>query len=448
MSNSFQDMNLNAPLYQALEKMGITQPTLIQVEAHAPILSGRDVVGISQTGTGKTFAYLLPLLKNMQNSRQIPPQLIIMVPTRELVVQVVEEVEKLTEFMPLRVGGVYGGTNMNTQKFVVTEGLDVLVGTPGRLYDLMVEQHLSTKLTKKFVIDEIDVMLDLGFRFQIMNILELLPKCQHIMFSATMTDEVANLIEAEFQNPLQVSVAKSGTPLENIEQNCYWVANAYTKVNLLGYILADKENCTKVLIFVANKRQADWLYEELDNRLENQVGVIHSNKSQNFRLNALDEFKKGKKRVLIATDIMARGIDIDDISHVINFDVPQYPENYMHRIGRTGRAAKKGVAITLATEKEWEDKEAIEAYMELEMNWLDFPEDIPVAVRLTEEEKPKQKEIQSKLKQKKIEKGASSHEKSKKNQKVNLGGSYHRKIKEKYKKPKTRGDKGQNRKKR
>ena len=143
---------------------------------------------------------------------------------------------------------------------------------------------------------------------------------------------------------------------------------------------------------------------------------------------------------------MARGIDIDDISHVINFDVPQYPENYMHRIGRTGRAAKKGVAITLSTEKEWEDKENIENYMELEMNWLDFPDDIPIALRLTEEEKPKQKEIQSKLKQKKIEKGPSTHEKSEKNKKVNLGGSYHRKIKEKYKKPKTRGDKGQNRK--
>ncbi|APD05795.1 RNA helicase [Flavobacteriaceae bacterium UJ101] len=448
MSSTFQELNLTDSLYQALEQLQFTTPTPIQTLSHKPILSGSDVIGIAQTGTGKTFAYLLPIIKNLKPTLDIPPKVIIMVPTRELVLQVVEEVEKLTQFNKVRVGGVYGGTNINTQKFVVLEGLDILVATPGRLYDLVVAQHLNLKLVRQFVIDEIDVMMDLGFRYQITNIMDLLPKTQNILFSATMTEEVENLIQREFKSPIKISVAKSGTPLENIEQRSYEVRNFYTKINLVEHLLSNHEEYSKVILFTAHKRMADLVYRELSERIPDECVIIHSNKSQNYRIRSIKQFSENEKRILISTDIIARGLDIDAISHVINFDTPQFPENYMHRIGRTGRAEKKGVAITLSTEKEWYYKEQIERLMEIEIPLLPFPEEVEITTKLTLDEKPRQIEIQNKLKQKKKkkeeEKGASFHEKKDKNKKVNLGGKYHREIKKKYKKAKTKGDKARN----
>lgn len=448
MSDTFKDLNLTDSLYQALDQLQFTTPTPIQVLTHKPILSGRDVVGIAQTGTGKTFAYLLPILKNIQSTQDIPPKAIIMVPTRELVLQVVNEIEKLTQFTTLRVGGVYGGTNINTQKFVVLEGLDILVATPGRLYDLAVAQHLNLKMVRQFVIDEIDVMMDLGFRYQITNIMDLLPKTQNIMFSATMTEEVENLIQSEFKNPITLSVAKSGTPLENIEQQVYEVRNFYTKVNLVEHLLSNQEEFIKVILFTAHKRMADLVFKELDERLPNQCVIIHSNKSQNYRIRSIEQFSKNEKRIVISTDILARGLDIENVSHVINFDTPQFPENYMHRIGRTGRADKKGVAITLTTEKEWEYKEQIERLMEMEIPLQPFPEEVEITSKLTLDEKPRQIEVQNKLKQKRRKeeenKGDAFHDKKDKNKKVNLGGKYKREIKQKYKKAKTKGDKARN----
>ncbi len=448
MSNTFKELNLTESLNQALEKLQFTTPTPIQELSHKPILSGRDVIGIAQTGTGKTFAYLLPIIKNLQASYDIPPKVIIMVPTRELVLQVVDEVEKLTEFNKIRVGGVYGGTNINTQKFVVTEGLDILVATPGRLYDLAVAQHLNLKLVRQFIIDEIDVMMDLGFRYQITNIMDLLPKTQNILFSATMTEEVENLIQREFKNPIKISVAKSGTPLENIEQRNYEVQNFYTKINLVEYLVSNKNEFSKVILFTAHKRMADLVFRELSERIPEECVIIHSNKSQNYRIRSIKQFSENEKRILISTDIIARGLDIDNVSHVINFDTPEFPENYMHRIGRTGRAEKKGVAITLTTEKEWEFKEQIERLMEIVIPLLPFPEEVEITTKLTLDEKPRQIEIQNKLKRKKRQQeetqGASFHDKKDKNKKINLGGKYHREIKQKYKKAKTKGDKAKN----
>ncbi len=446
MSNTFKDLNLTPSLQRALEELGINLPTPIQVLSYKPILSGRDVIGIAQTGTGKTFAYLLPLLKNLKPTLAIPPKIIIMVPTRELVLQVVEEVKKLTQFDTIRVGGVYGGTNINTQKFVVLDGLDILVATPGRLYDLAVAQHLNLKNVRQFVIDEIDVMMDLGFRYQITNIMDLLPKTQNILFSATMTEEVETLIQREFKSPIKISVAKSGTPLKNIEQRHYEVQNFYTKINLVEYLVSDRETYSKVILFTAHKRMADLVYKELSERIPDECVIIHSNKSQNYRIRSIQQFSENQKRILISTDIIARGLDIEDVSHVINFDTPQYPENYMHRIGRTGRAEKKGVAITLTTEKEVLYKEQIERLMEIKIPLIPFPEKVEIATKLTLDEKPKQIEIQSKLKRKRKDetRGTAFHEKKAKNRKVNLGGKYHREIKKKYKKAKTKGDKARN----
>ncbi len=446
---TFQELNLNTPLLNALEDVGFSVATPIQEQAFPAIMSGRDVVGIAQTGTGKTFAYLLPLLRMLKYSEQQNPRVLILVPTRELVVQVVEELEKLTKYINCRILGVYGGTNINTQKRLVAQGQDVIVATPGRLYDLTINRDLKLKSIQKLVIDEVDVMLDLGFRFQLNNILELLPaNRQNIMFSATMTEEVENLINTNFRQPEKISVAASGTPLENIDQILYEVPNFYTKANLLKELLGDKDIYNKVLIFVDNKKSADRLFQELELSFPEECTVIHSNKTQNYRLRSIRQFGDGFCRILVATDVMARGLDIDQISHVISFDTPKYPENYMHRIGRTGRAEKEGISILLSTPAEEEGLQKIEELMDMKIQRKPLPEDLEISTKLTPEEQPISPEIYnpSKIKDEDAP-GPAFHEKKEKNKKVNLGGSYRREIKKKYKKPKTRGDKNYNRRK-
>jgi ATP-dependent RNA helicase RhlE len=446
---TFQDLNITTPLRNALEDIGINTPTPIQEESFSTIMSGKDMVGIAQTGTGKTFAYMLPILRMLKYSEQKNPRVLVLVPTRELVVQVVEEIEKLTAYMNVRITGIYGGVNMNTQHQSLLQGQDIVVATPGRLYDLVLRRALQLKSIQKLVIDEVDVMLDLGFKFQINNIFELLPQNrQNIMFSATITENVENLIEANFKSPQTISVAASGTPLDNIKQTGYKIPNFYTKVNLLRHLLADKETYSKVLIFVAYKRMADRLYAELEQYFHDECTVIHSNKTQNYRLRSIKQFGSGFCRILVATDVMARGLDIESVSHVINFDTPKYPENYMHRIGRTGRAEKEGNSILMTTEAELESLEKIEGLMKMEVPQEELPAEIEISSELIPEEQPKVFEINNPGKKKDEDApGPAFHEKKEKNRKENLGGSYRREIAKKYKKPKTRGDKNANRRK-
>lgn len=443
---SFRDLNLNNPLYNALDDLGFTTPTPIQKEAFNVVASGRDVVGIAQTGTGKTYAYMLPILKNLPFSKQANPRVVIMVPTRELVVQVVEEIEKLTKYINVRILGVYGGVNINPQKQAVSQGLDILVATPGRLFDLAVSHVLQLKSVQKIVIDEVDVMLDLGFRHQLLNIFDILPeRRQNIMFSATMTDDVDEFINDFFTAPVQVTIAISGTPLENISQERYDIPNFYSKVNVLEHLLSDKQTYTKVLIFVSHKKMADLLFDKIEELFPNQSCVIHSNKTQNYRLRSIEQFKEGAHRILIATDVMARGLDIDHVSHVINFDTPHFPENYLHRIGRTGRAEREGQTLLFSTEAEQDFVKAIETLMQMEIPLKEIPEGVKLSTELIEQERPQNKERNNPLKRSDADMpGAAFHEKKEKNKKQNLGGSYHREIAKKYKKPKTRGDKNFN----
>ena len=440
--STFYDLNLSDQLYNAIDDLGLDMPTPIQVEACPVVLSGKDVVGIAQTGTGKTFAYLLPILKDLKFSKQVSPRVLILVPTRELVIQVVEQTESLSKYINVRVMGVYGGTNINTQKQAVALGTDILVATPGRLYDLTLTGVLQLKTVKKLVIDEVDVMLDLGFRFQLTNIFDLLPKRrQNIMFSATMTEEVDNMIDDFFTVPVKISIAVSGTPLHNIAQQCYEVPNFYTKINLLSHLLNNKDEYQKVLVFVSSKKFADRLFEALEENYGSETCVIHSNKSQNYRFRSIREFDEGTNRILVTTDVMARGIDLDKISHVINFDTPAYPENYMHRIGRTGRAEQPGKSILFFTQKEEEAKIAIEVLMDYEIPVLDFPEEVEISKELTPEERPRIIEISNKHRLPGEDtRGPAFHEKKEKNKKTNRGGSYLRKMKT-YKKPQKRGDK-------
>jgi len=445
---TFKDIDLSNQLQFALEDLGFEKPTPIQEKAFSAIRSGKDVVGIAQTGTGKTFAYMIPILRDLKFSKQKHPRVLVLVPTRELVLQVVEEIEKLAKYINVRVLGVYGGTNINPQKQAILQGEDIIVATPGRLYDLGLSNALKLKSIQKLVIDEVDVMLDLGFRFQLMNIFEIIPeRRQNILFSATMTNEVDELIYDFFKNPQKISIGVSGTPLENIAQESYIVPNFFTKVNLLHHLLNDKETFHKVLIFVAYKRTADFLFKQLEELFPDEICVIHSNKTQNYRIRSIAQFDEGEHRILIATDVMSRGLDFDNVSHVINFDTPEYPENYMHRIGRTGRAAKQGHTILFSTEKEQEAKENIEALMNYEIPLIPFPETVEISKDLIEEERPKEDQAQSRNRTGlEYMPGPAFHEKSEKNKKVNLGGKYRREIAKKYKKPKTRGDKNFNRK--
>ena len=438
----FTDLKLSTNLLKALSDLGFEETTPIQEEAFPVVMSGSDVVGIAQTGTGKTFAYLLPILNSLPFSKETHPRAVVLVPTRELVVQVVEEVNKLGSYASTRVLGVYGGTSMNRDKDALALGIDVLVATPARLYDLILTKAVQLKSVKKLVIDEVDVMLDLGFRFQLINILELLPtKRQNIMFSATMTDDIELFITDFFTGVQKISIAVSGTPLENIAQKAYATPNFYTKVNLLVHLLQDTTNFHKVLVFVSTKRSADLLFKEMAEFFSEEICIIHSNKTQNYRLRSIKQFDEGMNRILVTTDVMARGLDLQEISHVINFDTPNYPENYMHRIGRTGRAEKEGTSILLFTPTEEEDKEAIEQLMEKTIDLLPLPSEVEIATKLTFDEEPKHRERENPLNIDEDERGASFHEKSEKNRKENQGGSYKRIIKKKYSKPKTRGDK-------
>lgn len=444
---TFKDLNLSNQLQYAIDDLGFEHPTPIQVEAFNVVRSGKDVVGIAQTGTGKTFAYMMPILRDLKFSKQVNPRVLVLVPTRELVLQVVEEIEKLAEYINVRVLGVYGGTNINTQKMAVSQGTDIIVATPGRLYDLALSRAVNLKAVQKLVIDEVDVMLDLGFRFQLLNIFDVLPnKRQNIMFSATMTDDVDALITDFFRSPEKIAIAVSGTPLDNIAQQCYDVPNFYTKVNLLAHLIHDKDTFSKVLVFVSNKKSADRLFEAVEEIFGSEVCVIHSNKTQNYRVRSIRQFDEGENRILVATDVMARGLDLDEITHVINFDTPNFPENYMHRIGRTGRAEHEGHTILFSTEKEQEDKAAIEELMAYDIPRLEFPEDVEISERLTPEERPRRIERDNPHTRPADEDapGPAFHQKSEKNSKENLGGSYRREIAKKYKKPKTRGDKNYN----
>ncbi len=418
---TFYDLNLNKPLLNALDEMGMVEPTPIQVQSFSPIMAGKDIIGIAQTGTGKTYAYLLPVLRQHKFSKELHPRTLIIVPTRELVVQVVDEIKKLSSYISIRAVGVYGGTNMNTQRLVVEEGLDVLVATPGRLYDLAMSGSLNLKYIKKLIIDECDEMLNLGFRPQLMNILDLIPeRRQNLLFSATITEEVESIIETFFNDPEKIEVDITGTPVEKIDQSAYWVPNFKTKTNLLQHLLNKQDEMIKVLVFVSTKRLADILFEAISPVYPDQVGIIHSNKAQNFRINTVKSFHAGEIRVLVATEIIARGIDVSEVTHVINFDAPDAAMNYIHRIGRTGRAEQRGNAITFFKEDELETKQAIEELMNIKIEELAFPEEVEVIDELIPEEIPRSAGDINYLPKINLGSKGAFHEKKEKNKKVNL----------------------------
>jgi len=431
---TFQELNLNKSLLNSLDDLGLSNPTSIQEKVFSPIMAGNDIVGVAQTGTGKTFAYLLPSLRMWKYSKSPLAQVLIMVPTRELVAQVVEETQKLTTYMNVEIVGVYGGANIRPQVDSILKGVDVVVGTPGRLLDLMLKGALKTKNIKRLIIDEVDEMLHQGFRTQLNNIIEFLPeKRQNLMFSATMPEEVEQIINNYTSYYTKIEAAPSGAPLENINQSAFEVDNFNSKANLLDLLLHENESMSKVLVFVSSRRFAEALYERMTISFEEKVGVIHSYKSQNNRFAAVHSFESSEHRVLIATDVIARGIDISHVTHVINFDLPEVPEKYIHRIGRTGRAERKGIAISFISSEENQLKERIEKLMGLGLPLIQLPENLVLTEELIDLEKPdfivpfnnhKVKEYKPT--------GDAFHEKLDKNKKVNNKVRHETKMQKKY----------------
>ncbi len=441
---TFKELNLSNALLNALDDLGYVHPTTIQEKGFSVMMSGNDVVGIAQTGTGKTLAYLLPCLRQLKFAKDGLPQILILVPTRELVVQVAEEVKKLTTYMEVRVGGVYGGTKIDTQREMVNDGLDVLVATPGRLLDLALTGVLKLRNVKRLIIDEVDEMLNLGFRPQLTRVIDLLPaKRQNLMFSATITEEVEEFINDYFDDPIKIEAAPTGTPLDNITQIGYRVPNFNTKVNLLQLFLEEDDTMKKVLVFASTKQLADLIFDRLEKIFVGKLGVIHSNKEQNHRFNSVNQFENGTYKILIATDIVARGLDISSVTHVINFDTPKVLENYIHRIGRTGRADKKGEARTFITENDWENLERIEGLMKFSIDIAPLPAHLILSEVLLDDELPKVKMRNVLIKTpKREESGPAFHEKLEKNKKVNNKIRRGEAHKLKYGKPKSaRGQK-------
>lgn len=385
----FKDLNISKQILMALEEAGFERPTPIQEQGFPVIRSGKDMIGIAQTGTGKTLAYLIPLLMKLHYAQGTYPRALVIVPTRELVVQVCESVELLTEFMDIRCVGIYGGTNIRTQQAKVLEGVDLLVATPGRFMDIYMNGIIRTGQMKTVVVDEADRLMDLGFMPQLRSILEVVPeKHQTLLFSATFSATIDTLAR-EFlaPDPVRVETVAHATPVEFVTQLRYEVPNIATKINLLKLLLVDKEEFCRVMIFTETKKNADRIVEKLGDYWKGELSVLHSNKAQNSRLNALKTFKEGRTRIMVSSDVAARGIDVQDVSHVINFDIPSIPEEYVHRIGRTARAGKEGTAISFVSEKEEPKFDDIEQLIGQQVEVWELPENLEISELLMDEEK-------------------------------------------------------------
>lgn len=354
---SFNNLQLIEPVLQALSKEGYTTPTPIQSQAIPAILQQRDLLGCAQTGTGKTAAFTIPVLQLMHQQQQNTQahghqlQTLILTPTRELAIQIGESISSYGHFLKIRHHVIFGGVPQYSQVQAIKRGVDILVATPGRLLDLMQQGHISLNQIRFFVLDEADRMLDMGFVHDVKRIIAKLPtKRQTLFFSATMPPEIQQLANMLLNNPVKVEVTPVSSTAEMIQQSVYFVEK-HNKQPLLVQLLKD-ESIESLLVFTQMKHAADKLARSLNNA-GIRTEAIHGNKSQNARQNALENFKKRKTRVLVATDIAARGIDIDELTHVLNYELPNVPETYVHRIGRTGRAGASGSAISFC---DWGEK--------------------------------------------------------------------------------------------
>jgi len=403
--NPFKIFDLNKQLLMAVEELGYTEPTEIQTKAIPLILQGHDVLGIAQTGTGKTAAYALPILMKVKYAQGQNARCMVFAPTRELVIQIDAAFRELGKYTDLRFVALYGGLGPKTQIENLKKGVDIIIATPGRFMDLYLLGEIPTKSLQYLVLDEADKMMDMGFMPQIRKILEVIPrKRKNLLFSATFQPRVEKLSEEFLEAPLKIEITPSATAASTISQKLYKVPNFRTKINLLGHLL-DSEEITRAMVFCRTKTVADNVFKFLERKVlgSTQVRVIHANKGQNTRMNSVDDFRAGNIRVLVATDVASRGIDITAVSHVINFDLPLIYEDYIHRIGRTGRAKMEGEAITFLLPSEDYHLEKIQKIIRSTIPVLEIPENVKI------EETPKKEDPTFQ---------GAFHEKSERNQRI------------------------------
>ncbi|MGL4631268.1 MAG: DEAD/DEAH box helicase [Leadbetterella sp.] len=416
-SLDFSQFDLNKQLLSAIEDLGYSEPTEIQIKAIPVILQGHDVLGIAQTGTGKTAAYLLPILMKTKYAQGTSPRALILAPTRELVIQIKESSLELSKYTDLRSVAIFGGLGPKTQIEELKKGVDIIIATPGRFMDLYLTGEIVTKSLQYLVLDEADKMMDMGFMPQIRKILEIIPrKRKNLLFSATFQPRVETLSEEFLEAPVKIEVSPSATTAETVDQERFNVPNFMTKIFLLGHII-DQNLELKTIVFCRTKTVADNVFKFLERKVigSSQIRVIHANKGQNTRINSINDFRTEKIKVLVATDIAARGIDISGVNLVINFDVPLIYEDYVHRIGRTGRAKATGKAITFVLPSEEYHLQKIEGIIRAPIPITEIPSQIQMSETPFEEQQQILKELDDQ--RKKVDptfKGA-FHEKKAKN---------------------------------
>ncbi len=393
---NFEDFNLNRQLLNAIADAGYEVPSPIQEQAIPLVLQGHDVLGIAQTGTGKTAAYVLPLLMRIKYAQGQHPRALILAPTRELVMQIGTALGELAKYTDLRYISLYGGLGPKTQIEALQKGVDIVVATPGRFLDLYLRGEIVVKQLTTLVMDEADKMMDMGFMPQINRILEVIPrKRQNLLFSATFPPKVERLSENFLEAPLRVEVTPQATTAERVKQIIYELPNFKTKINLLELLVQDAAQFERGMVFVRSKETAENIYKFLKRKVvtEEEVRVIHANKGQNTRINAMEAFKDGNVRILIATDVAARGIDVTQVSHVVNFDVPLIYEDYVHRIGRTGRANQEGNAITFVTIADDYHIAKIEKIIRMTVPRIPLPEALEITETPFEEQQEMLREL-------------------------------------------------------
>ena len=427
----FTDLNLNKPLLNALQDLGLEHATGIQHKVFSTAMSGKDLCGVAQTGTGKTLAYLLPLLRMWSYSKDKLPQYLILVPTVEMVAQVAEVARSLSTYLSFDIIEIHGGVNPKIFIKALEGGCDMIVATPGRCLDLLQMGSLKAKNIKKVVLDEYDLMLDLGFKPQIEQIFAKLPaKRQHLLFSATYAEDISEWSDEYFIEPRIIEDLPDAVP-ENLSQTAYILPNFLSKINLLDLLLVNDAHIEKTLIFTSKKEMADLILEKLTERGIENIDIIHGNKSYNRRKESIENFKNGESKILIASDIASRGLDIKDISHVINMDVPWPAEDYIHRVGRTARNGQTGIAISMVSTLENDKWIEVQASLGITVQEKELPHFLELSDELLPFEIPVSK-LKNTYKTTIVESGPAFHDKIAKNLKVNVRRNIEKEKKLKY----------------
>jgi len=391
---SWEALKLNPQLLKAVAEAGFQNPTEIQQKVIPLVLGGQAVIGIAQTGTGKTAAYVLPILKKINFAQGKEPRALVLAPTKELVVQIAEHAKALAKFTDLRIVSLYGGVGPKTQIETLQAGVDMIIATPGRFMEIYFRNEITVKQIRILVLDEADRMLDMGFMHQLRKIFEVIPsKHQNLLFSATFPAKVEKLAEEFLEFPIKVEATPLTMAAQQVEQELFHVPNLKTKIHLLEHILKDEQTFHRVMIFTRTKDSANNVFKFIERKRLGSVRVIHSNKGQNSRINAMNEFKEGGLRLLVSTDVVSRGIDVAKVSHVINFDVPMHYEDYIHRIGRTGRAFQTGKAITFVTDAERYHVNKIEELMNEKIKVKKLPDQVVIEPTPLDEAQKIAKEI-------------------------------------------------------